>query len=153
EAEILVVKTLSSLRDEPEVVEHESAHGRVGRIFRQGDVVLGVEVADVESRVEDDGAVGKGKGAFDDVELVVNLADQLFKNVFEGDQAEEAAEFVDHHGYARVPRAQLEKQLAGRLGFRNDQHFTQDTAEVERLRRDGFFMAAFAVEQNPEHVL
>ena len=68
---------------------HETADGGVGGIFGKHDVVLRVEIADVESGVEDDGAIGESERLFDNVEFVVNFADELFDEVFDGDQSRE----------------------------------------------------------------
>src|SRR5713101_793782 len=109
EAIVAVLEAFSAAGDEAELIENEAADGGVGGIFREADVVLGVEVADVEGGVENDGAVGESEGALDDVEFVVNFADDLLEDVFEGHEAEDAAEFVDDDGQADVMGAQLEE--------------------------------------------
>ena len=78
---------------------------------------------------------GRTERPLDDVELVVNLADHLFENVLERDQAENAAEFVDDHGEADAARAKFKKQLAGRLRFRHDQDLAQRDFSDEMTRR------------------
>src|SRR5438045_6526470 len=42
-----VLKTLTALGNKAKLVQHEAADGSVGRVLRQSDVVLGVEVANV----------------------------------------------------------------------------------------------------------
>src|ERR1700681_1314545 len=121
EAIVAVLEAFAAARDEAELIENEAADGGVGGIFGQADVVLGVEVADVERGVEDDGTVGEGEGTLDDVEFIVNFADDLLEDVFESDEAEDATEFVDDDGQADVMSAELEEQFAGGLGFRNDE--------------------------------
>jgi hypothetical protein len=49
----------AATRDETELGHDETADGGVGGILGKHDVVLGVEVADVESGVEDDRAIGR----------------------------------------------------------------------------------------------
>src|ERR1700746_1938216 len=88
---IVKIKTFAALGNEPELVEHEAADGGVGGIFGQGDVVLGVEVANVGGAVEDHGAICQWKRLLDNVKFVVNFADHLLDDVFNGDQPENAA--------------------------------------------------------------
>ena len=75
----------------------------------------------------------------------MNLADHLFDDVFHGHEAENAAEFIDNHGHAGAAGAELEKQFAGGLGLRNDEHFAQDAAQIKIGKRGVFFEAAFAM--------
>ena len=84
------------------MIEDESANGGVSGIFREGDVVLRVEVADIQCGVEDDGAVGEGERALDDVEFIMDFADELLEEIFHSDEAEDAAELVDDNGHADV---------------------------------------------------
>ena len=48
EAIVAVFEAFAAAWDEAELIENETADGGVGGIFGEGDVVLGVEVADVE---------------------------------------------------------------------------------------------------------
>src|SRR6478609_4755910 len=91
-------KTLAAARNEAELIEDESANGGVSGIFREGNVVLRVEVADIQCSIEDDCAVGQGEWAFDNVEFIVDFADELLEEIFHGDEAEDAAELVDDNG-------------------------------------------------------
>src|SRR5260370_10977433 len=52
EAEIAILEAFSSLRDEAQLVEDKTTHGRVSGVFGQSDVVLCVEVADVQGGVK-----------------------------------------------------------------------------------------------------
>ena len=122
EAIVSVLKTFAAARNEAELVENEPTNRGIRGILRERDVVLRVEVADIQRRIENDGAIGEGKRALDDVKFVVNLPHDLLEDVFQGDQAEYAAEFIDHDGQADVTRAQLQKQLARGLCLRDDEH-------------------------------
>src|SRR6202042_3027578 len=82
EAKSAVLKIFSATGDEAELIEHEAAARRVSRILRQRDVVLRVEIAHIQRRVEDNRAVCQFLRSLDDVELVVNFADDLFENIF-----------------------------------------------------------------------
>jgi|SRR6516225_5873358 len=135
ETKAAVFETFTATRDEAELVHHKASDGRVGGVFGEGDVVLSVEVADAECRIEHDGAVSEGQGFFDDVELVVNLTDKLLEKIFRGNETENAAELVDDHGDAHTASAQFAEQFARRLGFGNDQNLAQDAAEIKRRRR------------------
>src|SRR4029077_7404127 len=121
-----------------ELIEDESTNGGVSGILWNGDAVLSVEIANVQGSIEDEGTVRKRERVFDDVEFVVNFADDLFEDVFEINQAEQAAKFVDDNGHTGVAVAQLVEQFAGGLGFRNDKHFAQNAAQIEWLSRQIF---------------
>ena len=77
EAMVSVLKTFAAARNKAELIEHEAADGGVCGIFRKRDAVLGVEVAHIQSRIENDSAIGKGKRVLDDVKFVVNLSHDL----------------------------------------------------------------------------
>ncbi len=134
-AEAGVFEAFPAARNEAEPAQDESADGRVAGIFRQGDAVLRVEVADVERSIEDHRAIGQSQRMLDDVELIVDFADHLFEDILEGHQAENAAKLVHNKRQAGPPCAQLAEKLAGRLGFGNDQDFAQEPPEVEVQRR------------------
>ena len=61
----------------------------------------------------------------------MNLADYLLQDVFQGDQTENAAEFVDHDGQADVTGAQFLQQLARGLCLRDDEHLAQNPAQIK----------------------
>ena len=107
ETKAAVFETFTATRDEAELVHHKASDGGVGGVFGEGDVVLSVEVADAECRIEHDGAIGEGQRLFDDVELVVNLTDKLLEKIFRGNETENAAELVDDHGDAYTTSAQF----------------------------------------------
>src|SRR4029077_12163986 len=106
---VAILKAFASARNETQLIEDETAHSGIGGILGKRDVVLGVQVANVQSGVENDRAIRESKWALDDIELVVNFANDLLENVFQGDQAENAAEFVHHDGQADVVGAQLDQ--------------------------------------------
>ena len=83
----------------------------------------------------------------------MNFANQLLEDVFEGNEAENAAELIHDHGHAGVLGAKLPQELAGGLGLRDDEDLAQDAAQIEGRHSHGFLQAALAVEQNPDHVL
>src|SRR5882672_485379 len=86
-AKVAILKAFAAARNKAELVENETAYGRVGGIFGKRDVVLGIEIADIQSSVEDNSAIRKREWALDNVELVVNFSDDLFEDVFQGNQA------------------------------------------------------------------
>ncbi len=134
EAMVSVLKTFAAARNEAELIENEAADGGVCRIFRKRDAVLGVEVAHIQSRIENDSAIGKGKGVLDDVKFVVNLSHDLLEDILQGNEAQNAAKFIDDDGQADVTRAQLQKQFARGLGLWDDEHLAQHAAQIERRR-------------------
>src|SRR5882672_4977635 len=113
-AKVAILKTFASARNEAELIEDEAAHRCVGGILGKRDVVLGIEIADIQSSVENDSAIRKREWALDYIELVVNFSDYLFENIFQGDQAKDAAEFVYYNGQAHMVCAQLHEQFARR---------------------------------------
>src|SRR5690348_13168595 len=68
--EAVLLKAFAAARNEPEAAEHVAAYCLIGRIFREHDVVLGLEVAHINRRVEDELAGGKNQRALFDVKLV-----------------------------------------------------------------------------------
>src|SRR5206468_10953407 len=106
---IAEIKPLAALRNEAKLIENETADGGVSWILGQRDVVLRVEVAHVEGSVKNHRPVRKRERLFHHVKLVVNFANHLFDDIFDGHQAENAAEFVDDHGQTDAARAQFEK--------------------------------------------
>src|SRR5262249_42558205 len=153
ETEIAVLETFAAAWNESELVQHKAADGGIGGIFGQSDVVLRIEIAHVESGIEDYRAVGQRQGPLFHVELVVNFANHLLENVFQRHQTQDAAELVDHQRKADAASAQLEQQLVGWLGFRNDQQFSQNSAQIEGRWRNILFHPPFTIEQHPKHVL
>src|ERR1700733_7114807 len=53
EAQAIKIETLAAARDETKPGEHEAAHGRIGTVFWQDDVVLRFEIAQAEGSVKD----------------------------------------------------------------------------------------------------
>ena len=125
-----------------ELVQHESADGGVRGIFRQRDVVLRVQVANVQRGVKNDRTIGQGQWPLDHVEFVVNLADHLFDDVFQSDQPEDTAEFIDNHGHANVARAKLLEQLARWFRFRHDQTLRAKRAAGRTEEQAGSLLSA-----------
>src|SRR5260370_35810327 len=56
-AKVAILKTLASARNETELIEDEAAHRCVGGILGKRDVVLGIEIADIQSSGDNDNAV------------------------------------------------------------------------------------------------
>jgi len=153
EAVTFKVEALAAAGDEAELGEDKAADGGVGGIVGELDVVLRGEIANVERGIENHGAVGEGLGVFDDVELVVNFADHLLDDVFNRNEAEDAAEFVHDHGQTDATRAKLEEELASEFAFGDDEDVAKNAAKAEVGRGEALFGAALAVEENPKHVL
>src|SRR4029077_16673391 len=128
ETMISELKAFAAARNETELVEDETADRGIRGIFRKGDVVLRVEIADVQRGIENDGAIGERERALDNVKFIVNFSYDLLEDVFQCDQAQNAAEFIDHDGQADVTRSQLQQQLARGFGLWDDEHFAQHAA-------------------------
>ena len=84
-----------------------------------------IEIADRGKRVDQILAVGLGRDqrvrVLGIVVLVVDLADDLFQHILDGDQTGDAAVFVDHDRHVIARLAELAQQDIEALGFR-DQH-------------------------------
>src|SRR5689334_4952154 len=93
------------------------------------------------------------QGPLDDIELVVNFADHFFENIFERHEAENRAEFIDHHGETGALGAKLEKQLDGELRFRHDDDFAKDMLQREFRGGGAFLRTSRPVEQHPNDIL
>src|SRR5260370_11417553 len=132
ETKIAVLEAFAALGNKTQLVEYETAHSGVSGIFGQGDVVLRVEIAHIQGCVKNQRTIRQRERAFDNVKFIVNLSHHLFEDLLDGDEAEDAAEFVHHQSHADVTRAQLEEQLAGRLSLGHNEHFAQAAAEIER---------------------
>src|SRR6266481_2231227 len=89
EAKIAVLEAFAALGNEAQLVENETTHGGVSRVFRQSDVVLRVEITHIERGVKDQGSIRESERALDNVKFVVNLSHHLFEDVFDGDQPDE----------------------------------------------------------------
>src|ERR1700733_6076414 len=152
EAIAIGLKAFAASGDKAQAREDETADRFVGGIFGEDDVVARGEFADFDGGIEDHAAVGKGQRAFDDVEFIVNFADHLLEDVFEGGEAEDAAEFVYDHGEAGAAGAEFEEELADGLGLRDDQRVAENGAQIKFGERLMIFGAARAIEEDPDHV-
>lgn len=72
-----------------------------------------------------------GVGAFDGVALVRNLADDLFENIFERDDAQRRTVFVDHDGHVYLVRLKLFQQVVDLLVFGHEIGFSQQLLPAE----------------------
>src|SRR5260370_2286609 len=149
EGKIEGLEAFAGVRNETQLVEYETAHSGVSGIFGQGDVVLRVEIAHIQGGVKNQSSVRQRERAFDNVKFVVNLSHHLFEDVLDGDEAEDAAEFVHHESHADAACAQLEEQLAGRLSLGDNEHFPPDAAQIERGPRGSFLVAGCRIRKNP----
>ncbi len=66
-----------------------------------------------------------------EVVLVLDLADDLFENVLNGDQAADARVFVDDDRHVVVRDAELTQEHIEALGFRNEDGWMQPVAQIE----------------------
>src|SRR5215813_7371494 len=101
-AEIAVVEAFAALRYESQLVEDKTSCRCIGRIFRQSDVVLCVQIANAQRSVENNRAVGKRQRPLHDIKFVVNFSNKLFENVFHRHEPQNAAELVDDDSYRSV---------------------------------------------------
>jgi len=80
------------------------------------------------------GAVGQGEDVariFGNVELVLDLADDLFEHVLDGDEPCHAAELVDHDGQVVAVAAELAQQVVEALALGHEHGRAQQRADVQ----------------------
>jgi hypothetical protein len=66
-----------------------------------------------------------------EVVFVLDVANDLFQHVFDGDQAGDAAVFVDHDRHVIARDAEFTQQDVEALGFGDEDDRAQPVAEVE----------------------
>jgi len=88
---------------------------------------------------------------FVEVVFVLDVADDLFEHVFDGDQAGDAAVFIDDDGHVIARDAEFAEQHVEALRFGDEDGRTQPVAQVEF----GFNLDAQQVlgEQHAEHLV
>ena len=69
-----------------------------------------------------------------DVEFVLDLADDFFQHVFNGDQAGDSAELVDHDGLVVAVATELAQQVVELLALGHEDGRAQQGADVQRRR-------------------
>ena len=111
EAHAVEAKCLSDIRNAPRRVQHQTGDGR-GMVVGQAPVHLSIEVADRILTIDDDRTVWlRSQTGARDVEFVGDVADDLFDDVFQGDDAEQAAVFIDDEREMFVTRAECMKLI------------------------------------------
>src|SRR5260221_1909341 len=113
EAQIAEDKAFAAGGNESKLIENEAADRGVRGIFGNGDAVLSVEVANIQSSVEDHRTVGESEWFFHDVEFIVNFSDYLFEYVFESDESKKAAEFINDDREAGVAGRPVARPVCG----------------------------------------
>jgi hypothetical protein len=148
-----MVSTSLRLGRRPEVVDHQSADGiemLVGKFRGERRV----EVGDLGQRLDpvtagvvpDDVVLG-----LVEVVLVLDVADDLFQHVLDGDQTGDAAVFVDHDRHVVARRPEFSQQNVQALRFGNEDRRAQRVAQVEFLA--GEIAQQILGEQDAEHVV
>src|SRR5215467_4903384 len=153
ESQIPKPETLTALGDESELIQHKPAHSGIGRVFRQGNAILRVQIPHIQGSVKDHRTIGQRQRLLYHIKLVVNLADHLFQHILERYQAQQTSELVHHHRHPCVVFLELLQQLSGRLGFRRDEHFPQNPPQIKGLQRHAFLDPPLPILQNPQHIL
>ena len=132
EVQFADVEGVALVRDAAELVGDESADGVDAVVFEFGAERF-VEVFHFgQGRNPPAGAVGTGFQGDDFVnvlflvELVFDVADDLFKHVFDGDKAGNAAEFVDDDGHVVMVVAEVAQQHVQPFGFGDENGGMQD---------------------------
>src|SRR5262249_53566550 len=142
-------EALSALGNEPQLIQNKSPHRRVGRIFRQHNSILGIQIPDVQRRVKDHRAVGQSQRLLHHVKLVVNLADHLFQHILDRHHPHQPPNspppppppllFFFHPLHHPPPR----------LCPRHDHPSAQTSPQVEALQRHAFLPPPLPVLQHP----
>lgn len=88
----------------------------------------------------------------DEIMFVLDFSEDLFKDVFEGEDAADGAELVDDEGHVGAVGAELIDELAEGLGFGDDGEFAGMLLEAEGTDGAAFFGGEAAVAPNDEEV-
>src|SRR5690606_32343125 len=113
---------------------HQAADGVVLVVGEVG-AELPVEIGDRRQRIHHVLAIGQGgdqAGAVAVVVLVVYLADDLLEHVLDGDQAGDAAVFIDDDGHVVARQPELLEQDVQALGLGNQHRRPQQFADAGR---------------------
>lgn len=116
--------------------EHQPAQGvhrLLAGVGEQRDREIALELVDAQARVGFHRPVGEMDqgGAFRRVVLVLDFADDLLDQVFDGDQSMGPAIFVDDHRHVDAGLAHLLQKVGDRHGFGNEEDVAPDAAHVE----------------------
>ena len=88
------------------------------------------------------------------IEFIFKLADQLLKDILDGDDADGGAELIYHHGEMAAAVFEFVEEIGQRLGFGDDQDIAHDVADGQGRRRGqrlGRGLRALETELHPAH--
>src|ERR1700722_13547013 len=122
--------------------ENESGEGFESGIAGQDQVVLGFEIANVYGAFEQQNRFVGQRGLWSrDVEFIFDVADQLLKNVFDGDYAGGGTELVDYDGEVAAALFEFIQQLRQNFCFGDDEHIVHDLANLRARNTRGHGLA------------
>ncbi len=122
----------SAAGDAAEAGEQEAGEGFGSAFAGKAPAHLGFEIAEVDAAVEDQSSGGGGENCLcGDVEFVFYLADELLDGVFDGDEADGGAEFVDDDGEMAAALLEFVQEVEDRLGFGHDEDFAHDLLKAK----------------------
>ncbi len=88
-----------------------------------------------------------------DVMLIIDLADDLFDDILDGDQAAHTAIFVDHHGNVIMAAAKFLEQHVETLALRHEYHRAHVFAYLEILIRRSLQPQQVLGEQDSQNLI
>ena len=119
------------LRRAPELAEDEPGH-RVEVLLPELRFELLVEVVDRVGAVDADAVlVDPLDGGIREVELVLDVADDLFEQVFESDDSLHVAVLVDHDRHVLLLATEVGEERREILRLRHDERRTHDGLELD----------------------
>ena len=131
ETAALIFDMLAARRHLLQAREDEAGQSFEAFVLGKNYLVLAFEIANVDGSVQNYRGIGVDLGLrHGDVELVFQLADQLFEHVFHADYARCRTEFVDHHGEVTLAALEFDQQFKERFGFGDDQHIVHDLVDL-----------------------
>jgi len=133
------------------MVENETTHGGVSRVFRQSDVVLRVEIAHVQCSVKDQSAIRESEGRSITSNFVVN-SPTICSRMSSMVTSRGCCRIIHTMSCLYATGAQLEKQFAGRLGLGDDEDFAQNARKSTAGARDSP-RAGVAIEKDPQSLI
>src|SRR3569623_3624529 len=132
ESETVAGDGLAAARQSAEALHHPAADG-IELLVAEVAVEIAVELVARRERLHsvDIIVVSLDVGVFLDVVLVDNLADDLLEHVLNGDEARDAAVFVDDDGHVIAACAEFLEQDVEALALGGEHRGAKDVARVE----------------------
>src|SRR5882762_5044122 len=145
---------LSAARQPPELLHQQAADGVEFLVGKRSPEVL-IEIRDGSERAhrEFTRAFPADRLIVFDVVLIVDLADDLFDDILDGDQSAHTAILIDDHGDVIVAAAKFLEQDVEPFALGNEHHRTHVFANLEVLVARNLQAQQILRQQDPENLI